>query len=88
MTLLALALAAAPHDGFHHGPPWIIVPFLLGLWLLAGATVGLFLLSRGARLFSQRERDGLDRAMDILAERFASGEMTAEEYHLRVSQLR
>lgn len=87
MSLLALGLATAP-EGFHHGPPWIIVPFLFGLWLLAGAAVGLFLLSRSVHLLTRRDRDGLERAMDILAERFASGEMTAEEYQFRLSQLR
>lgn len=88
MTLLTLALAAAPPEGFHHGPPWIIVPIIFGLWLLAAAAAGLWLLSRGAQLLTRRDRNGLDRAMDILAERFASGEMTADEYHLRLSQLR
>lgn len=34
-----------------------------------------------------RERDGQERARDILAERFARGELTGDEYRERLAQL-
>ena len=36
----------------------------------------------------RREPSGIERARDILAERFARGEITAEEYHERLGQIR
>jgi uncharacterized membrane protein len=39
-------------------------------------------------LFVRRRRgDGMNRAREILAERYASGELTVEEYRQRLGQL-
>jgi putative membrane protein len=65
------------HDGF-----WF--PFGL-LWLaLIGA--GIWFLVRGGRF--RRPPSGMEQARDILAERFARGELTGEEYRERLEQLR
>ena len=63
----------------HGGFLWL--PFGL-LWLLVlGAFAWLIL--RTAR----RERAGTDRAREILAERFASGELSGDEYRERLREL-
>lgn len=59
---------------------WVIWPFL---WV-AVIVAGVWLLSRRWR---RPERGGLDRARDILAERFARGELTHDEYRERLAQL-
>jgi putative membrane protein len=46
---------------------------------------GVILL--GFRWSRHRERGGIDRARDILAERFARGELSSDEYRERVGQL-
>jgi putative membrane protein len=76
MNTLTL-LAGTAGDG-HHG------------WWVVAALVG-----RGDRglvwFFTCRrrpgERSGADRARDILAERFARGELSVEEYRERLAQL-
>jgi putative membrane protein len=66
--------------GDHHGG-WGLL--WLVFWLAAlGATAFLVV-----RLVSRRERSGVDRARDILAERYARGELTSEEYQERLKQL-
>jgi putative membrane protein len=56
------------------------------LWLLFwGALIGLavwFVLRR-----RDRRRDPLDRARELLAERFARGELSGEEYRQRLQDL-
>lgn len=65
------------HDGF-----WF--PFGL-VWLaLVGAGIWFFVV-RGRRF---RQPSGLERARDIVAERYARGELTADEYRERLEQLR
>jgi putative membrane protein len=56
---------------------------VLLLWAAAIATVG-WVVVRAAR---PRERPGVDRAREILAERYARGELTTEEYRERLEQL-
>ena len=52
------------------------------LWLVALGTVVWLVLRRTAR----RERTGVDRARDILAERYASGELSRDEYRERLDE--
>jgi len=77
MNTLTL-LAGTAGDGDHGW--WIVWPLL---WV--AVIVGLVLL------FTRRrwpgERSGVDRARDILAERFARGELSVEEYRERLAQL-
>jgi len=62
---------------------WLWGPIVLLLWAAAIATVG-WVVVRAAR---PRERPGVDRAREILAERYARGELTTEEYRERLEQL-
>jgi putative membrane protein len=77
-AVLAGALLAANDDwGHHHWWP---------LWLLFWAA----LIGTGTWLvLKRRDRgaDPLDRAREILAERYARGELSADEYRERLSEL-
>ena len=68
-------------DWDHHGFPWGL---LIGLLWLAVVACVVWLVIRTGR---PRARSGLEAARDILAERFARGEITADEYRRRVEQL-
>jgi uncharacterized membrane protein len=73
-TLFVLASHA---NGDHHG--WFpIFPLLLAA-LIIGA---IYLFTR-----RRRRGGGMDRAHEILAERYASGELTIDEYRERRAQL-
>jgi putative membrane protein len=63
--------------GWHHGC-WVVLPIL---WLLIAAAV--------FALFWRRDRGGprIDPAQQVLAERFARGEIDGQEYRDRLSQL-
>ena len=65
------------------GWAWLWGPILL-LWVALIATVVWF-VARGAR---PRERSGVERAREVLAERYARSELTTEEYRERLEQLR
>jgi putative membrane protein len=56
----------------------------LVVWFAIAVTV-VWLLSRRWR---EPRSGGLDRAREILAERYARGELTSEEYRDRLEQLR
>jgi putative membrane protein len=72
----------------HHQPGllqpvwWVIAPFLWALWLALLGTI--FLIFRGR----SRHWRGDDRAKAIRAERFARGEISAEEFRERPDALR
>ncbi|GAB3452086.1 hypothetical protein GCM10027570_29860 [Streptomonospora sediminis] len=88
-----LAMFAGPPDRFHHGPPFpplIGAAMLLFLLLLLGALAYLlFSRARGHRppwaggVSEPPEYD----ARKLLAERFARGDITADEFHERASVL-
>ncbi len=78
------ALLAFRGDGWRHGWGWLWGPIVLLGWVAVIATVGWFLV-RSAR---PGERSGVDRARDVLAERYARGELSTEEYRERLEQLR
>ena len=71
----------------HWGGPvgfFPLFPLVPLLWLaLIGGLV--WWLTRGGRLPG---RSGLERAQEILAERYARGEVSSEEYRERVEHLR
>lgn len=79
------ALWAEPlaHPGFHEGPPWFIGPIFL---LLFAVLIGV-LIWRIGHCGRMRERSGADRAKDFLADRYARGELTTDEYRERLHQL-
>lgn len=76
-TLIPPIAAAAGHHGWHHGW-WIVFPIL---WLLLVALVVALFVRRG------RGHDGGDSPRRILGERFARGEINADEYRERLAQL-
>jgi putative membrane protein len=63
---------------------WLWGPLMLALWAVAIAAV-LWLVVGGGR---PRGPSGTTRARQILAERFARGETSADEYRDRLDQLR
>jgi putative membrane protein len=76
-ALTSVVASQGEHDGF-----W----FPFGLLWLALLGFGIwFLFIRGRRA---RQPTGMERAQDILAERFARGEITGDEYRERLEQLR
>jgi uncharacterized membrane protein len=76
-TLTTLAVLASNSDHHHW---WIVFPILWAL--LLGALIVL-LWRRGRRY----PPDGGDSAKRILGERFARGEINADEYRERLAQL-
>ena len=77
-TLTSVVGSHGEHDGY-----WFPFAFL---WLVLLGLVVWFVV-RGGR-WRHRPPSDLDRARGILAERFARGEITGEEYRERLEQLR
>ena len=71
-----LATLLAGSNGWHDGHWWIVFPIF---WLILIAAV---------LLLWRRCRGGGDPAKQILGERFARGEISADEYRDRLAQLR
>lgn len=63
---------------------WVAGPLFLAFWIAVIATV-IWLAVRAAR---RRDHSGIDRARDVLADRYARGELTTDEYRERAGQLR
>ena len=86
-TLLTAPLAndaiLTAHDGWDGpGPWWPLIPLL---WLLVIGTV-IFFVARGGR--RHWRMSGTRAGEARLAERFAAGEITDEEYRQRLAVLR
>jgi putative membrane protein len=58
--------------------------FPFALFWIAVLGTAIWLVVRGV---SRGERSGVERARDILAERYARGEITGEEYRDRLDEL-
>ncbi|ACZ37622.1 SHOCT domain-containing protein [Sphaerobacter thermophilus] len=82
--VLAVPVLASVGGGWGPGGPWwIFGPLMLLFWVALAATV-VWLIVRRTR---PAEPTANDRARGILAERFARGELSAEEYRERLEQL-
>jgi putative membrane protein len=80
MNAVLAALPLLAHDGGDWGHPWWPV------WLLFWAA----LIGIAVWLISRRHGRGggpLDRARELLAERYAKGDLTGEEYRQRLDEL-
>jgi putative membrane protein len=75
-TILAADVLAKGGDGW-----W---PLWLMFWVALVAGVGWLLWRR----WGKPRGDGLDRARELLAERYAKGELTSDEYRERLEQLK
>ena len=71
-------------EGPAAGGGWLWGPIVLLLWARLIATVVWF-VARSAR---PPKRSDVERARDVLAERYAGGELTTDEYRERLEQLR
>jgi putative membrane protein len=80
-SLVSAMLVARSGDDWGHW--WAVAPLFWALWLAVIATV-VWLVIRRTRAGN---RSGLERAREILAERFARGELSADEYRERLDQL-
>ncbi|HEX5541932.1 MAG TPA: SHOCT domain-containing protein [Micromonospora sp.] len=69
----------------YYGWVWPMWGVMMLFWLLALA-VAVSLAARHAR--SRGDGDGTGTARQILAERYARGELDADEYHRRLDNLR
>lgn len=75
----------------HHGGPWgdgeywWIGRLVMILFFIALIVVFFWFMRRNA--WRHHEPTGIERARGILAERYARGEIDAEEYRERLSQL-
>jgi putative membrane protein len=79
MTLTTSLLASA---GGHDEHWWFVFPFFWLLWVGVIASF-IYFVFRG----KSRRWNGHDRAKAILAERFARGEISGEEFRERLEQL-
>jgi putative membrane protein len=84
------ALFACAGDRWRHGWGagggwgWLWGPIVLLGWVTVIAAVVWFVV----RSTRPGERSGVDRAREVLAERYARGELTTDEYRERLEQLR
>lgn len=76
-TLSAVLASAGDREHW-----WVVAPFFWALWLAVLVAVVWFASRRW-----RRGPDGRDRAKAILAERFARGEISGEEFRSRLEQL-
>ncbi len=84
ISTLALATADGPfNDG--GGDFWFLWPLVPLFWIVVVALMLRFVVFRGGRY---REPSPMERARGILAERYARGEIDAEEYRRRSEELR
>lgn len=89
----AVMVLAAPRwghmgDGGWRDGMWIWGPLLMIVWLALAVIVTWFLVrSANDRAAAARQPADAERACDILAERYATGELSTEEYNERLARL-
>lgn len=92
MTILATLAATAHHNDGHmtwdDGTGWMwLWGSLMMLAFVAAVVVGVWLVVR-ATSHTPPSTGDRERARDILAERYARGELTTDEYRERLDALR
>ncbi|MGA7669736.1 MAG: SHOCT domain-containing protein [Nitrolancea sp.] len=92
LSSLPLLVYGPDHPWVHHAGFWPWAPLVFGFfWILIFAafafTISMFARRGWHRHMPSADPGGHDRARAILAERFARGEISAEEYDERVSHL-
>lgn len=84
-------LAAGPGHVWAHDGGWFWGPAFFGFWLLLIGAIALTVWAIAHRGTGHHagmaDPSGIDRARAILAERFARGEISAEEYDDRLAHL-
>jgi putative membrane protein len=85
-TLIPAFVTVGGHYGDWGGGGWWIGRLVMFLLFIGLAAVAIWFFAR--RRPEAPVRDGTQRAADILAERFARGEVSNEEYVERLRQLR
>ena len=90
MSMNAFIALLADHDGGGHMGEWGIGwMWLWGSLMMIGFAVLIVWLVRAGRAPTEpATRDPADRAREILAERYAEGALSTEEYRERLSELR
>lgn len=90
LSNLSLMAVDAEHS-WGHGGWWPWGPVFFGFWVLLIAAIAatIWLVARRGAQYQAvtAERTGIDQARAILAERFARGEISAEEYDERLTHL-
>jgi putative membrane protein len=74
------------HDGWGRdggGWWWLFGPLMLAFWIGLTAAAVWFV----TRTFRPRTQTAAERAADVLADRYARGEISTEEYRERLDQL-
>jgi putative membrane protein len=86
-TLMTFVVLAHPPgwDGEHWGSGWWV--WRLGMFLLWFVVIGLLFFWCRRWGWRRWEPSPMERAKGILAERFARGEISAEEYRARMEEL-
>ena len=87
----AQILAVDPGPSWaHHGGWWPWGPLFFGLWMLAltAIFVGAWFVARRTPPRQTSDAAQMNQARAILAERFARGEISADEYDERLAHLR
>ncbi|HEY7484329.1 MAG TPA: hypothetical protein VH912_07670 [Streptosporangiaceae bacterium] len=89
--MLTLATPFLAHPGPWHngggGPGWwVLFPISFGLFWIAIAAGGFWLLRRRTG-WQQKQEDPRTKAESVLAERFARGDIDEDEYYRRLATL-
>jgi putative membrane protein len=82
IPLQAAFVLARSGDDWDHW--WVFAPLMWAFWIAVIAGV-IWLVVRRRRPV---ERSGVERARDILAERYARGELSGAEYRERLEELK
>jgi len=78
LAVLAIHLADHGWAGGWHGPWWVIFPVL---WIVIAGTV-IWLVER-----KRRPSSIMDRPLEVLADRYARGEIDVNEYRTRRDEI-